>query len=317
MADVVLLPLEKLPEPITGADVEDARHNAEWASRFAPTNLAERYWANQKITGYRDLLQEQHAAALENRIQTDQTAQNYFFKSKELEMKEAAAAQALREGDVKMQQTLESFPLAQKVRESQLLLNGTRERAAMNAELRKAEEENRRLEHTDQLGEHMANLSRVGIYPGSVEYHRGVEEGLRRFPFVPAQTHIDLRSTAKIIPRPEDAPVEVTRTTEVVGDGTDQIRTERTVTSQKQSRAGYEATTPPAGGEFLRNLGIKGAAPAPNAPAAPAAQRQAPAPAPVARTAGAPDRAELARRALADPNASEAHKAAARRILGQ
>lgn len=311
-------PLEESPPKAPdAASLAQAQGAANWAETFGKgdTNMMLRKRHNQDIARATEMNQAAQEAHQFNELKTNKGALDLFIRGRKLNMDLQLGEAQLRERAQKAEAAEELLPLELKAKETQIQLNKTRAVAAYNADQRKMEAEAREIEHGDLLDEHVAIVRRSGVHPGTPEYFRGVEEGLRKYHFAPPQMQQTLRGTAKIIPRPEDAPLEVTRTTEVVGDGTDQIRTERTVTSQKQSRAGYEATTPPAGADFLNQLGLKAAG---TAPAAPTAQRTTPAPArPAATPTPAPDRAAIARKALSDPNASEAHKAAARRLLGE
>lgn len=272
--------LEAPAKPIDAAGLQQAKGLSDWASRFGEHgagsgNLMTRKRHNQDIADYTDKLQSAQEAHQVHELKTNKLAQDLFIRGRKLNMDLEIGQAQLRERAQKTEAAERLLPLELQAKQAQIDLNETRTRTALNAETRKAEAEKRTLEHADALDEHVAGLTRSGVLPGTPEYFRGVEEGLRRYPFAPAQMHQDLRNAAKVVPRPEDEPVTVTRTQEVVGDGTDQLRTDRTVTSQKQSRAGFEASTPPAGADFLNQLGLKGTAPA---PVAPTAQRQAPAP---------------------------------------
>lgn len=75
------------------------KHEAEWAEFSAPTNLAQRQRAERDKEAYATALVEQQQQQLLDTIGKDQTAQNLFFRSKELGMKRELHADKLRKAE--------------------------------------------------------------------------------------------------------------------------------------------------------------------------------------------------------------------------
>ncbi|MEA3186590.1 MAG: hypothetical protein QOD99_420, partial [Chthoniobacter sp.] len=72
------------------------QHNAEWAATFMPSATGtQRVRYKQDIADYFGELEAQRAAHLENRLQTDKVAQDYYFNAERMTQREELADKAL------------------------------------------------------------------------------------------------------------------------------------------------------------------------------------------------------------------------------
>lgn len=120
-----LPPLQSQPDSsvIPPTLLGQLQHASQWAGTFggSDTNLVERYRHNQDITDYTDALARQRAQAQAALIQSDQTAQNYYFASQRLDMQQ-------KEAQMRMQHANEMAPLNLALKQAQIQAEGAAEK---------------------------------------------------------------------------------------------------------------------------------------------------------------------------------------------
>lgn len=103
-ADDSLPPLEEMPDAVLAPS--QTAHAADWAATFggSDTNLAQRQRHNADILAYTKSIQDQKAAQLQNDLQTNQVAQNLWFRQQDLARKEQTSADSLAQRAAQFQQ---------------------------------------------------------------------------------------------------------------------------------------------------------------------------------------------------------------------
>lgn len=116
-----------LPQPdssvIPPALLGQLQHSSQWAGTFggSDTNLVERYRHNQDITDYTSALAQQRAQAQAALIQSDKTAQDFYFASQRLDMQQ-------KEAQMRMQHANEMAPLNIALKQAQIQAEGAAEK---------------------------------------------------------------------------------------------------------------------------------------------------------------------------------------------
>lgn len=174
------------------------QHSAQWAATFSPsdTNVVQRARHNEDITNYANALTAQRQAAQQNLIQTDQTAQNFYFKSLQLDMQQ-------KEAQMRMQHANEMAPLNIASKQAQIEADQALEKARTNADLLKARHDSISAADTTGLSQHMSEiLDRA--QPGSEDYNAGVLRGVIEFPNADKTLQANLLKNAGVQMSPEE-----------------------------------------------------------------------------------------------------------------
>lgn len=289
-------PVEEIPSALLESD-------ATWARRFGgnDTNLAERRRHNQDISAYTAALLREREAHQAQELQNNTKAQNFYFKSLELDRKKTNDAAVLAERDQRMRFANELHPLALEAKQAQTSASLARERATVQGAALKAKLDALQEDHTIGLQTHIDQLLSQGDAPGTKNFALGALRGAALFPSANSELKREILGLAKVKDEalnaydalPEDQrgnliPVPM-------ADGSYSFR--------------VKAAPAPIGKETITTIN-------PDKTEKKTVTRpitETPAATPVEP---APSRAALAQKALDDPNATEAHKAAARRILG-
>lgn len=174
------------------------QHSAQWANTFSPsdTNLVQRYRHNQEITDYASALAQQRAAAQANLIQTDKTAQNFYFNSLQLD-------QQHQEAQLRMQHANEMAPLNIAAKQAQIEAAHAQEKARTNADLLKARHDALQASDTTGLTQHMGEIMDRAA-PGSEDYNAGVTRGIMEFPNADKSVQSALLKNAGVQMSPEE-----------------------------------------------------------------------------------------------------------------
>lgn len=134
------------------------QHASRWAGTFGgqDTNIAERSRHNQDIADYATGLAQTRAAAQQQLIQTNQTAQNLWLNTQRLQMQE------------------EQHQMHMAVSAAQLAATGATER-------RKAAEALAQANDTTAFNQHVSDLITSGVKPQTPEWQAGIADGLAQF----------------------------------------------------------------------------------------------------------------------------------------
>lgn len=148
--------------------LDQLQHSANWASTFggSDTNIAQRARHNQQIQEYGDALAQARAAAQMQVLQTNQTAQNLFIKTQQLQQKEL-------------------------MDNAHLQIEAARVVAQGAAERRRAAEAMAQARDTAAFNQHISDMIVSGVKPQSGDWKAGVASGLAQFP------HVDPRDVSK------------------------------------------------------------------------------------------------------------------------
>jgi hypothetical protein len=161
-----LPPLEPQPDsPAIPADVmQQLQHSSQWAGTFggSDTNISQRARHNQDIMDYADALTNARAQAQQQLLQTNQTAQNLFIRTQQLQQKEMMDNARFKLDAARMVQ------------------QGATER-------RKAIEATAQASDTAAFNNHMAAMIQGGVKPQSADWKLGVADGLSKYPHVNQQ----------------------------------------------------------------------------------------------------------------------------------
>lgn len=169
------------------------KRNADWASTFggASTNLAQRQRYAQDQEKYaEELLGQQESTAL-NLAKTNATAQNFYFRQKELERKMKVDS---FNRDLKHQQERRKdamLPLEMDTEKARAEAQDALVISRMNKEKRDARNAARVAQDTDAFEGKVDQLIESGIRPGSKAFADAVVGLVATHPFVPS----DLRKT--------------------------------------------------------------------------------------------------------------------------
>jgi hypothetical protein len=195
-----LPPLAEQPDStsIPNSLLQQLQHSSQWAGTFggSDTNIAERARHNQDINTYAGALLEKRAEAQQNLIQTDQTAQNLYFKTLQLNLQQQQAQQ-------KMQNAAALLPATLQLKQAQIQADQARAMATTHADLLKAKHDQISADDTLGLSQHMNEiLDRTK--PGTEDYQAGVTRGLMSFPNADKNLQSALLKNAGIQLTPEE-----------------------------------------------------------------------------------------------------------------
>lgn len=134
------------------------QHASRWAGTFGgqDTNISERANHNQDISNYADALAQTRAAAQQQLIQSNQTAQNLWLGTQRLQLQQQQA-------DMHMA-----------VQQAQLAATSATER-------RKAAEAMAMANDTASFNQHVSDMITSGVKPQSPEWQAGLADGLAQF----------------------------------------------------------------------------------------------------------------------------------------
>ena len=190
MAEDTLPPLEEMPEAILTPD--QTSHAADWAATFggSDTNLAQRVRHNQDIAAYTKAIQDQQAAHLQDKIATDQTAQNLWFRQQELAQRGQTHESTLAQRDAEFQQNLA-------LRQSQAdSVNAVRAMQANHAKVA--------ADHLTGFATTMNQAIAAGATPGTQAYRNAALNALTTYPAVNPQVAQRVFGLAKIQATPDE-----------------------------------------------------------------------------------------------------------------
>lgn len=198
----VLSPPEQLPEDVRGrVPLDQLRHGAEWAQTFQPSDVsyAQRFRHNQDIRSYGEALQAQKAAAIEAQARTNQTAQNFYFKSRELDTKAEV-------DQIKLGQAHEIHEQRLQLMKRQTSVAGERERALIaktDLFLDDAEQE----EHETSM--FTREIKNSGTRIGTRERAEAVAKAWEKFPGVEPTTFEQAWKMTRVDKTPAEILAEV------------------------------------------------------------------------------------------------------------
>lgn len=323
---------------------EQLQHDAEWAQKFrgGTTNLGLRARHNEDRLAYVKALQDEQIAQERDLLQKSKTAQDLFFRSRKHEMDRKGFEAGMQERAMRMQHAEELHPHVIESKLAQTSAALARERATLSATALQAKKDRLEGEHTIGFSTHMSELL-DRTQPGTDDYKIGILKGVEAFPH--ADNNIVTRYASPAIEGDEDLAAAMQAippgyTASQIRRGVNgkwgfvakapgekseaEMRTERkaAVDTWSKDRDHWQQ-------ERIFHMNVARDADGPERAEAERrateAQTQldrlnaqdprsaaAPKPPPVVDA----NKIALARRALDDASASEAHKAAARKILG-
>lgn len=322
---------EELPEIVPmpdelGPSVGTLRRRAEWADTFSPsdTSLVARHRSNQAKVDYAAAVQREREAQMQQELRTNKTAQDLFIRGEQLKIQKQTADAALAERDQRVRFAAEMHPLQLEGRRAQTAASLASERARLGTERLKAQLARQEADDTIGFQTDLESMLSSGVRAGTTAYQQAVAQARLKYPGVNKTFFDDVwKTTGSDVP-PEEVAANLKKLQEVAPNATitaDQTgRTSATVRPDKPQAE----KAPPAdswgkwGSEF--DAAKKAYGTDDKVPQAVWQQFEARKAKLEGRTTATPQadsRTALAQKALNDPNASEAHKAAARRILGQ
>lgn len=299
------------------------KHDAEWAEFAAPTNLAQRQRAERDKEAYaQELVAEQERQTLD-RLSSDQTAQNLFFRSKELKLKSDLQQDKLRRAE-------EIHTLNLEKTRAQTRAADALARSRTKAEILAHDTKTRLLEDEDNFATAVTDRQATGLKPGTTEWRDFVIDRSAVYPGASKLATTLLRN-AGIEMTPEEIAEKQAAMRAAVGpnatinatsggkisvsskaEGAPKNDTQKRIDNLKDAYAkSYDDLPEETRAAMLNRIKeLETGAPSTTPSATPATTSVTPTP------SQAPDRRAIAQKALNDPNASEQHKAAAKRILG-
>lgn len=168
------------PPEKPGVPLDQLAHRAEWAETFRPTgnSFASRFRKpiyESDIREYGEALQTQKAAAIEAQARTNQIAQSFFFRDKELDLKRQE-----QEQDMRFQHELHPLELEAK----QESAAAARALAAARVQAARIAAKNDRIkgEHIQGFSGHMNEILDRSPDPDSEDYKLGIVRGIAAFP---------------------------------------------------------------------------------------------------------------------------------------
>lgn len=173
-------------------------HSSQWAGTFggSDTNIAERARHNSDIGDYADALNQVRQGAQQQMLQTNQTAQNLYFKSLQLNLQQQEAQQKIQNANALLPKTLE-------LRQAQIDADHARALATTNADLLKARHDQISAADTLGLSQHMGEILDRSK-PGEDDYAAGVARGLTEFPNADKALQANLLKQAGIELSPDE-----------------------------------------------------------------------------------------------------------------
>lgn len=170
--------------PGEGASLDTLRHNAVWAKTFepsvsrlpnTPTSLALRRRQYQDVRDYADALEQERAAAQEERLMEDRNAANYVLRSRAMDMKDRMDRFKIQTDLRKLDNAEAVMPSVLKAREAQIA--AAEARKVRDASV--AEQQARREAAKDNFE---AALAKSDALPDTPEYHAAVLAARNAFP---------------------------------------------------------------------------------------------------------------------------------------